>query len=267
MKKIIDAFLFFNEFNLLKLRLGYLNDVVDHFIICECNHTHSSIPKPYYFDEIINDIPENIRKKIIRVKYEVDGRYYYNDSWRLENEQRDFIGKNLSQFSPNDLIMISDVDEIPRKKVVKDIANISTIDDLFVAKCEFFYYNFTTFLNNDWKGTTFSSVQKCIEKGSHSLRLIDDQNIELYKLIENGGWHFSYFCDPEKIKHKIESFAHSEFNLDSYKNEENISDAITNKRDIYNKQTFFTEYNFDNYPEDIKQLIINFFPKEYFSEN
>ena len=92
-KKIIDSFSFFNEFDLLKLRLNYLNDIVDYFLICECNHTYSAIPKPYYLDEVLDDIPKNIRKKIIRIKYEVDGRYYYNDHWRLEREQRDFIGK------------------------------------------------------------------------------------------------------------------------------------------------------------------------------
>ena len=167
-RQIIDSFSFFNEFDLLKLRLNYLNDIVDYFLICECNHTHSAIPKPYYLDQVIDDIPQDICKKIIRIKYEVDGRYYYNDHWRLENEQRDFISKNLSQFSFNDIIMISDLDEIPRKEIVKKVSSEYSKSDLFVAKCEFFYYNFNTFLNSDWKGTVFSDVETCTRIRSHS---------------------------------------------------------------------------------------------------
>ena len=93
--KVIDSFTFFNEFDMLKLRLDYLNDVVDHFIISESNYTHSGKLKPYYLDEIWNDIPKEIQNKITRLKYEPDINQinipqnvkvcdYENGNWKLE---------------------------------------------------------------------------------------------------------------------------------------------------------------------------------------
>ncbi len=70
--KIIDGFSFFNEFDILKLRLEYLQDVVDYFIISECNYTHSGKEKPYYLNQIINEFDEELRSKIISVHYEPD---------------------------------------------------------------------------------------------------------------------------------------------------------------------------------------------------
>ena len=72
MTKLIDAFIFFNEVELLKFRLQYLSDVVDYFIISESNYTHSGKSKPYYLDEILNELPKNILRKIVRLKYEPD---------------------------------------------------------------------------------------------------------------------------------------------------------------------------------------------------
>ena len=68
--KVIDSFIFFNEINMLKLRLNYLNDVVDYFLISESNYTFSGNPKPYYLDEILKELPDDITNKIIRIKYE-----------------------------------------------------------------------------------------------------------------------------------------------------------------------------------------------------
>lgn len=256
MTKVIDAFLFYNEFDILNLRLNYLKNL-DYFIICECNYTHSGNLKPYYLDKIIDDIPENIRNKIIRLKYEPS---YYYDAWTLENEHRDFISKNLQDFSSNDIIMISDVDEIPKKSSIEKIFNLKNKDFVYTAKCDFFYYNFNTFLHNDWDGTTFCSVENCIKIGSQELR----NQRSNYKKIEDGGWHFSYFGDIDQIKLKINSFAHQEFNKEEYVNNLNIEDAIKNKQNLYDKNWKFSEYDFKNYPNDLKELIVKIFSKEYY---
>lgn len=264
MKKIIDSFIFFNEFDMLKLRLNYLNDVVDYFLICECNHTHSAIPKSYYLDEIIDSIPEDIRKKIIRIKYEVDGRYYYNDAWRLESEHRSFIGKNLNQFQPSDIIMISDLDEIPKKEYLNEVFSAWNEDSLYVGKFDMFHYNFTTCVSlNSWTGTILCSVKKCIELGSDVLH--KNRGSNWYEIYENCGWHFSYFGDPEKIKLKIKSFAHQEINTNEYTNEEKILNSIKNKQCFYDENISFSEYKFENYPKDLRDIITNIFPKEFYN--
>jgi FkbM family methyltransferase len=273
--KVIDSFTFFNEFDMLKFRLNYLNDVVDHFIISESNYTHSGKPKPYYLDEVWNNIPENIKTKIIRLKYEpnlsqislpenVTECDFQNGNWKLEREQRDLITYNLSQFSPYDLFMVSDVDEIPNKKVVETFKNCD-LDDTFccVAKCEMFYYNFATYSDNNWAGTVFSTIKTTQEKGCDHLR---NQRFVLFP-IDNGGWHFSYFGDVEKIKNKLNSFAHQEYNKDRYKNDQNILDAIQNKKDLLQRGKDFIDYNFYNFPEDLRILITNIFPKQFYEMN
>lgn len=268
-RNLIDAFSFFNEFDLLKLRLNYLNDVVDYFLICECNHTYSSIPKPYYLDQVIDDIPENISKKIIRIKYEVDGRYYYNDAWRLEKEQRNFISKNLDQFHFNDIIMISDLDEIPKKEIVKNfLDNSINYNTIVCLKQELFYYNFNTYLHNQWEGTSISTVGTCIEKGSEFMRGVfkyfdQNQRNEMklkFVFVENAGWHFSYFGDFNFIKTKIKSFAHTELNKNEYTDDLHIINCVKNKKFIFGEDMHSIKYDFNKFPSEIKDQIINLLP-------
>ena len=270
--KVIDSFTFFNEFDMLKLRLNYLNDIVDHFIISESNYTHSGKPKPYYLDEIWNDIPKQIQDKITRLKYEPDINQvnlpqevrvcdFNNGNWKLEREQRDLISKNLFQFSLTDLFMVSDVDEIPRKEVIQNFINQKLPDDFCcVSKCEMFYYNFSTFCNDHWAGTVFSNIKTALQKGCDYFR---SQRFTLFP-VDKGGWHFSYFGDVNQIKYKLDSFAHQEYNKDQYKNDQNILDAINNKKDIFQRSEEFKDYNFNNFPQDLRNIITKTFSKEFY---
>lgn len=127
-RKVIDSFTFFNEFDILKLRLSYLKDVVDYFIICESNYTFSGKKKPYFLNQAWEELPKDTLAKIINVKYEpniktfnvpskVAETDYSNDHRRIEGEQRDFITRFLQRFDENDIFMLSDADEIPRKRL------------------------------------------------------------------------------------------------------------------------------------------------------
>jgi beta-1,4-mannosyl-glycoprotein beta-1,4-N-acetylglucosaminyltransferase len=270
--KTIDSFTFFNEFDMLKLRLQYLNDVVDYFIISESNYTHSGKIKPYHLDQIWDEIPTEIRSKIIRLKYEPDiskfnlsenvNKFdYQNANWKLERKQRDLITNNLFDYSSNDLFMVSDVDEIPNKELIKKFMESELNDDFCcVARCELFYYNFVTLVNNDWCGTIFTSIKNVIQKGCDYLR---SRRFALLS-IDNGGWHFSYFGDLEFIKTKLESFAHQEYNKEKYKSDQNIIDAIKNKKDVLQRTNKFSEYNFYNLPEELRNLITKRYPQEYY---
>jgi beta-1,4-mannosyl-glycoprotein beta-1,4-N-acetylglucosaminyltransferase len=279
MKKVIDSFMFFNEFDVLKLRLSYLNDIVDHFIIVESNYTHSGKPKPYYLDEIWNEIPKEIQRKIIRLKYEPDiskfklpevviegeVKNYDNDYWKLEREQRDLITQHLSHFSLDDFFMVSDVDEIPRKEIITSLLNNNFVEN--VASCEMFYYNFKSYCPNYWPGTVFSTVSNAIKKGCDYFR----SNRFSLTPIPNAGWHFTYFGGVERIKHKLECYAHQEYNRDEYKNEQNIEDLIKSKKHFLRRgEEFgddFIDYSFTKYPEDLRKLIINIFPQETYTDH
>lgn len=269
--KVIDSFLFFNEFDILRLRLNYLKDVVDYFVISECNYTHSGILKPYYLDEIINEFDDDIKGKIIRLKYEPnitdydfsnkDECNFESGFWKLERGQRSHIIEGLHQFSPNDLFMISDADEIPRKEVIQYLKKQKLKDDFIAtANQDLFYYNFKTFDNSFWKGTVFTTILNALDKGCDFLRYKSYE----FSLIENGGWHFSYFGDVEKIKTKLQSFAHQEFNKDDIISNSNIKYAIKSKKDLFGRSENFKNYNFNNFPEDLKTFIIKIFPKEFY---
>jgi beta-1,4-mannosyl-glycoprotein beta-1,4-N-acetylglucosaminyltransferase len=275
--KVIDSFIFFNEVELLKLRLHYLNDVVDYFMISESNYTHSGNPKPYYLDDVLLELPEDIRSKIIRLKYEPDITQFNfdrgiewcnleNDYWKLERTQRNLITDNLSQFSATDMIMMSDLDEIPSQEIVKEYKNvISENGEMLnnfcaVVKCKLFYYNFSTFQHNNWNGTVISTVGNVIQVGCDYLRY----NRDKFYSIENGGFHFSTFGDVNRIRTKIQSFAHQEFNKEQYISDVNIEKSIQNKEDIYHSSGKFENYEFFNYPEDLRNYIVQFFPKEMY---
>jgi dTDP-4-dehydrorhamnose reductase len=276
-RKILDGFIFNNEFDMINLRLHYLNDVVDHFIISESNYTHSGKLKPYYLDQIIDTIPEHIRKKIIRLKYEPDisnlnfsnnlkETDFDDGAWTLEHGQRNYITQNLSDFSPDDIIMVSDLDEIPNKKIIKNIRLNTGKFNPCVSKCKMFYYNFHTFLNDEWLGTVFSTVEFCSRNGYLNLRNSKLSENTFFDKIEDGGWHFSYFMDVENIKSKIKSFAHQEYNNKLYNTDENIINSIGKKKYIFDETYKFKQFNFEDLSEDIKEHVIEYFPRQYYTK-
>ena len=273
--KIIDAFSFFNEVDLLKLRLEYLRDVVDYFVISECNYTHSGKSKPYYLDDIIDQFDEDLIKKIISVHYEPDiSDYDFTNKtecnfdsgfWKLERGQRNHTLSALNDFQSDDVFMISDLDEIPNHELINHLkldpeksvpsqgAGTFMFDNL--------YYNFLTYENNDWPGTVLCTVEYALEKGTDFLR----NNARSFPSRTDSGWHFTYFGGVDKIQEKLESFAHQEFNNKTINNKESIENFVRNGEDILqrkNENKKFVPYSLHNFPPKLLELIIKIFPKE-----
>lgn len=272
--KVIDSFSFFNEFDILKLRLFYLNNVVDNFVISECKYTHSGEEKPYYLDEIINDLPEDIQNKIIRLKYEPDiSDYDFTNKgecnfesgfWKLEQGQRDHISKGLFQFAFGDLFMVSDMDEIPSKELVLYMKDEISKAQFATAKCKNFYYNFNTYEDSNWAGTVFTTIGNALEKGCNYLR----RECYSFPFAPDGGWHFTFFGGTEQIQKKLSSYAHQEFNKEEILDLENIKNAILNKKDILQRtheNKNFIEYDFNNFPEDLREVIKSVFSEEFYN--
>jgi glycosyltransferase involved in cell wall biosynthesis len=273
--KIIDGFSFFNEFDILKLRLNYLQNIVDYFIISECNYTHSGNSKPYYLDDVISELNDNILKKIIRVKYEPDiSDYDFSNKiecnfesgfWKLERGQRNHILSALKQFDSTDLFMLSDADEIPRKEVIQYLKeNPLPENKLALARCDNLYYNFYTYEDSNWGGTVFTDVGTALEKGADFLRGHSYQ----FPSVQNAGWHLTFFGGVKQIQKKLNSYAHQEFNHQKINNEKIIKELVENKKDILqrkNENKQFSFYNFLNFPQDIRNLIEQIFPKEFYT--
>lgn len=273
--KIIDSFLFHNEFEMLKLRLEYLKDCVDFFVISECNLTFSGKEKPYYLDQIIDEFDEKLRSKIISVKYEPDvSGYDFSETtecnfesgfWKVESGQRQHILSAASKFDDEDVFMLSDVDEIPNTLLIE---KLKTDTQGFVPKngagtlmFDNLYYNFLTYENSDWPGTVLCKVKYALEKGTDFLR----NHSRSFPCLNESGWHFTFFGGVDKIQDKLNSFSHQEFNTDQINNKENIENSIKNREDLLQRKhenKKFLPYAFHNFPPKLFELITEIFPKE-----
>jgi beta-1,4-mannosyl-glycoprotein beta-1,4-N-acetylglucosaminyltransferase len=246
--KIIDCFTFFNELDLLEFRLKFLDPLIDHFIIVESNLTHSGKAKPFYFEENKKRFEPWLHKIIyIPIKQSAAGLSFneneiaYNPesaSWKLENEQRNALSVANSVVSDNDLVIISDLDEIPNPSILR---KIKPGEEPMVLSMLFHYYFFNcqnTGVERWWNGSIVASGKQFKEKTPQILR--DNRNN--YKRIKKAGWHFSYLGGIEKIKDKIRSFAHTEFNKEEFLEDEYLLKAISSGEDIFKRKGVAFEF-------------------------
>ena len=127
---VYDCFIFFNEFEQLNIRLHELNPIVDRFVLVESNQTFSGNMKPLYFAEN-RERWSMFLDKIIHVVVDDMPKLNNGNRWELEHHQRKCITRGLNNCAPNDIIVISDVDEIPDPEllctVVNNLLNVNII--------------------------------------------------------------------------------------------------------------------------------------------
>ena len=135
---LIDSFLFFNESELVELRIKYLNKIVDHFVIVEADITHQGKKKAWNFPKILESSLKAFSNKIQYHQLNIDPEKIKNeeswiiddikgdDAWRIENFQRNYIKTACKKFSNEDILIISDIDEIPSKQKLD-----------FIKSCDF----------------------------------------------------------------------------------------------------------------------------------
>jgi beta-1,4-mannosyl-glycoprotein beta-1,4-N-acetylglucosaminyltransferase len=252
----------------LEIRLNELNDVVDKFVLVEATKTHQGKDKPLYFEENKKQFG-NLLHKIIHVV--VSDYPRTKNALQLEYHQRNSISLGLRDCSPGDQIIISDVDEIPRAAKIVEAKELPGIK---IFEQQMFYY----FLNGlnvskiggskqfKWFGPVmadfkyFKTPQRWRDLSVNLMGMYHPNPLyqvygHLYykaikifhrtpvHVIKDGGWHFSYLGGVAKIIEKLESFHHTEYNADEYKNPDKIEKAIQNGKDIFGRkfQYRFTE--------------------------
>jgi len=254
--KIFDCFMYFDEEVVVDIRFNTLNKFVDYFVIVESKFTHKGDRRELKFnhkkfekfkDKIIYLIYDEESKKIEKIsekdsKTEKDTKYILNAGYR-ENGQRNCIQKGLVDAKENDLILISDVDEIPKLSEL----NFKKIKEkIILFKQDMFYYKFNLRLPNlIWTGTKACKKKHLINP--QWLRNIKDRRYSFFridtffsktkytniKIINDGGWHFSNIKTPKEIEHKLRSYLHHrEFDEQPLSIEE-IDKIIKNKQAIY----------------------------------
>jgi len=280
--------MYFDEDIVLDVRLNYLSKYVDKFIIIESRYNHRgekrdpqfNIEKFERFEKKINYIlidkePDGIEKVNENDNHEEKSRKFILNAIKRENFQRNIISRGIEDADDNDWILISDLDEIPNLKN-NDLKKIES--PLVFFKQHMMYYKFNLILENySWLGT--KACKKKNLKTPQWLRNIKDRpypwwRIDTYfsnikyidiKIIEQGGWHFSYIKSPEDIEKKLKSYLHHrEYDM-SPVGVENIRKMIDNKKTIYNLKADMRSNKFDGNNE-LTKIDLDLLPN-YISEN
>ena len=246
--------MYFDEDLVLDIRLNVLKDHVNKFVIVEATRDHAGKDKKLNFDInnfakfkdkiiylIIDDLPINLKS--------------YKKNWPVhhlrDQHQRNSLAKGYKNCEDNDLIMISDIDEIPDPNKIKEF-KLSNKYACFMQKNFQSKINLLNVSDKYWMGTKI--IQKKNIKSPQWLRNIKTAKPAFWKfykprqpqLIYNGGWHFSFLKDPKGISKKIRSYSHSEFNLPEFTDEKKIEERIKQKNDIFDRNYKYEKINLDS---------------------
>lgn len=240
--KVYTAFNFFNELDMLEIRLETMNPAVDYFVICESTKTHSGKPKPLYFNEnktrykrfndkiihyIIKDTPQTyldleqmqpedaIHNSVItNVKnmnwVPKNEMHFVRDGYEKESQKR-----GIAQARPNkdDITIVGDLDEIPTPGILTGLIDIFDNEKIYLLEnmsCSF-YVNLEK-ADETWMGASVLTFEKLLRESIPSLRMFKTGNH-----VKNAGWHFTYMGGAEEIINKLGAFSHQEYNTDSIK--------------------------------------------------
>jgi beta-1,4-mannosyl-glycoprotein beta-1,4-N-acetylglucosaminyltransferase len=241
--KLVDCFMYFDEDLILDIRLNTLNEYVDKFVISEATRDHAGNDKKLNFDikkfskfknKIIYIVEENLPKSVPKFKKN------WSSNHHRDNLQRNSLEKGYCHFHDEDLIMISDTDEIPNPKTISSFNKKNTYG-CFIQKNLSIKLNLLNTTNSLWPGTKIC-VKKFL-KSPQWLRNIKTKDYPFWKfykpktpqLINDGGWHFSFLKKPKDIAKKIKSYAHQELNKEEFTDINLINNRVELGRDIFDR--------------------------------
>lgn len=231
--KIFDIFIFFNELELLEIRLNILGNYVDYFVIVEATKTFTGKPKPLYFKEnkdrfkkwerkiihhVTTDTPETntdkkCDQKILELANSNSAVPKGQVHWLREFYQKEMMKKPLESIcSDSDICYVSDIDEIWNPEIFIDYSR----EDVYKYKQKVYAYYLNNRSNEAWAGT-YATKYKNIK--NNSVNDLDSEAKTKYTYINNGGWHFTNMGGLERVIKKLESYGHQEFNNSKIKSE------------------------------------------------
>tara|TARA_B100000809_G_C14988922_1_gene477267 strand:- start:15 stop:893 length:879 start_codon:yes stop_codon:yes gene_type:complete len=235
---IYDCFCFFNELDILELRLNILDPYVDYFVLSEASVTHTGTSKPYYFEENnerfkkflhkiihlkITDTPDDFVKLNIinnpKTFDEIELNKIYTfihtqtkrfDIYTQQDYGRDFfqkecIRRGLYNCSDDDIIIFSDADEIPNPSILKNIIDLD-LNKFYTFKQNFYtyYINVSNEAESPWFGSKMGTYKNLKDFSYNELRAAENMPLE------NGGWHFSFMGGRDQVIKKLTSYSASD---------------------------------------------------------
>lgn len=241
---IYDCFIFYNELEILKVRLNELSKVVDKFVIIESTKTFQGKNKPLIFAEnrhLFAQFEAQIIYRVCDMPESVEGLMTARSTtaaWAREHYQRNFIGTALMDAQPDDLIIISDVDEVIRAAALDKAVQDRRRHELTIFEMP----NYTGFFNRKMNGVRwllgprmlefrmFGGAQKVRMTRAFASRSLKGNvfgrlhtRIWNYfntgigapvRVIDDAGWHFSSIGDWKNWRNKVDAFSHEELKDD-----------------------------------------------------
>ena len=216
--KVFDCFLFYNELEILDIRLHELDSVVDEFILVESTITTTGHPKPLYFAEN----KERFSKFLHKIKCITFTDLPNGDTWARERYARDKI-KEYVNGNDNDIVIISDLDEIPNAEVVK------RYHPSMGLRCfdQKIYYYWINCLQGEWDWCKIIGYKDWKNMTPCQIRYTHCPKLE-----GHGGWHLSFMGGVDRIMDKIRAWTHHEYNRPDIVNREWITEAINTPKDV-----------------------------------
>ncbi len=264
---VYDSVLFFNELDLLEIRLNVLNDCVDHFIISECDVTFSGLKKPFYYLENVDRFKAFQHKIIYQQITDTPSQYRSlpriaepaNEDQRCLNQifdfieqapnfpkdeahwgrdffQRECLRRAYLQCKDDDIIIFSDVDEIPNPNTLKKLLTRFPTDQIFTLIQNEHPYYLNTYQRGDWMGPRVANYRTLKNLSLNKIRTICGKRKTLVDTldVEDGGWHFSNLGGLDALVRKIESWGHQELNTPEVKR--NLRRNVAAGRDVFERK-------------------------------
>lgn len=284
-RKIYDGFLFFNEFDLLEIRLNTLDHIVDKFILIESSVTHSGLPKPFYFEENKERFSKFL-DKIIHIKVtntpddfttiptsftdDYEGRVFKNiweyikvsTAFNKVTEkhfgrdlfQKECIKLGMKNCNDTDIILSSDLDEIPNPEILERLDEFYEDNSFYTFSQTNHCYYFNIVLESQSNNSPYNTEMTTKWNGSRmgSFELIKNYSLNTLRTQENtiimdGGWHFSFMGGIDRVKTKLKSYSHQECNNNIVIN--GLEDNFIQNKDVINRPSKLIQVEFDDtYP-------------------
>lgn len=255
MTKVLDSFLFTHEFDLLELRLRTLWPVVDYFLLMEGDHNFANKPKAMRFCEQESRFEwAKDKLSVVRLKGPLKGAQEntIHGELHIEHQHRQALYNSAIGFGvthkleKNDILLISDVDEIPSREVIEKLKSDDFPSPTLLNQ-DFYYYNIKCHRGKRWHGTMAMRYgYKLGDVGQARLN-----RTYMPKINENCGWHFAHFYDAEGIKEKLKHSSHQAYYSPEFYDPDHLKKCIQENKNYLGKD------DGDKSPEPIPQYMLD----------